>query len=100
MRNQVYTSAEDTSGFHNATLVSFIFFIIVIAVALVLLFFAKFTIHPAVLVYLFSMDALLTSTVVKHLRTSVRINQKYQLEFPPRHAKGPEGCCVPQDQGT
>jgi len=78
MREHIYFAIVNHSQFHNATMEGFIVIIVLNAVVLLTMSFMKAAdIHPAVYVYLFSLEALLTATIIKHLRSSVRINKNF-----------------------
>lgn len=76
MREHIYLTTVDHSQYHNATMEGFIVIIVLNAVVLLTMSFMKAAdMHLAVYVYLFSLEALLTATIIKHLRSSVRINK-------------------------
>lgn len=76
MREHIYATSIKNTQYHNATMEGFIVIIVLNAVALLTQSFVNIAdVHFVVYVYLFSLEALLTATIVKRLRDTVRINK-------------------------
>ena len=79
MREHILNTARSNTKFHNVTIGAFIVMIVLAAIALLLFSFdfVSFRNNTALLVYLFSFEFLLVSTLLEHLRTAVEINNNF-----------------------